>query len=397
MRRERIEALELTKEKVDSLIRSLEEEKAMIEELQMANSTNNAEWEMYQKVIDGVQTSIDNIKNGYKDLQTSAMGATDEFIKNEKALKLTKESLDKYNQAIKDSLELYQSEFFSEAGFPTLFKALNDDILGFGENFAVTFNTIAEIAQETFNFISELSNQRFQAQYENLAKEKEVALLFAGESASARAEIERQYEEKQKGIRRREFQAQKRMALFNIAVNGAQAIIATLARTPLPLGLPLVLATSALTAVQLGVVASQKVPEFWTGTDNAPQGLALTQERGREIITDSRGNIKSLGSDKGAELTYLNKGDKVFNAEKTMDMLMFDDSLNNMLNNSGISMPNIEVNTPKIDLQPVIDAIKNKDGFVFNYDQNGARMSRVTENQTIEYANRRAQGIGKIF
>jgi len=395
MRRERIEALELTKEKVDSLIRSLEEEKAMIEELQMANSTNNAEWEMYQKVIDGVQTSIDNIKNGYKDLQTSAMGATDEFIKNEKALKLTKESLDKYNQAIKDSLELYQSEFFSEAGFPTLFKALNDDILGFGENFAVTFNTIAEIAQETFNFISELSNQRFQAQYDNLAKEKEVALRFARESASAREEIERQYEQKQKEIRKREFKAQKQQALFNIAINGAQAIIATLARTPLPLGLPLILATSALTAVQLGVVASQKVPEYWMGTDNAPQGLALTQERGREIITDSRGNIKSLGSDKGAELTYLNKGDKVFNAEKTMDMLMFDNSLNNMLNNSGISMPNIELNAPKIDLQPVIDAINSKESAILNIDKSGFKTFVENGRNIKEITNNKVKFIGK--
>jgi tape measure domain-containing protein len=397
VRRERIEALELQKSKVDSLILSLEKEKAMIEELQIANSDNNEEWLMYQKVIDQVQTSIDNIKNGFKDLHDSAMLATDGLKANEEAVQSGKDKVDLYNQTVKDTLEIFQSEFFSEAGFPTLFKALNDDILGFGENFAVTFNTITEIAQEAFNYIANLSNQRFQSQYENLAKEKEVALMFAGESASAREEVERQFEEKQKAIRKREFQAQKRMALFNIAVNGAQAIIATLARTPLPFGLPLVLATSALTAVQLGVVASQKIPEFWKGTDNAPEGLALTQERGREIITDSRGNIKSLGSDKGAELTYLNKGDKVFNTDKTMEMLMFDNSLNNMLNNSGISMPNIEVNTPKLDLQPVIDAIKNKDSVVFNYDQNGARISRVTENQTIEYANRRAQGIGKIF
>jgi len=155
------------------------------------------------------------------------------------------------------------------------------------------------------------------------------------------------------------------------------------------LGLPFVLATSALTAVQLGVVASQKVPEFWTGTDNAPQGLALTQERGREIITDSRGNIKSLGSDKGAELTYLNKGDKVFNADKTMDMLMFDDSLNNMLNNSGISMPNIEVNTPKIDLQPVIDAINKKESAILNIDKSGFKTYLQNGNVKKEIENKR--------
>lgn len=59
---------------------------------------------------------------------------------------------------------------------------------------------------------------------------------------------------------------------------------------------------------------------FWTGTNYAPEGLAWTQEKGAEIITDKHGNIKSLGSGEGAQLTYLNQGDKVKTASETANI-----------------------------------------------------------------------------
>jgi len=60
---------------------------------------------------------------------------------------------------------------------------------------------------------------------------------------------------------------------------------------------------------------------FYTGTDNAPEGLAWTQEKGAEIIMDKHGNIKDLGSDGGAQLTHLSKGDKVLNAKRTQEFI----------------------------------------------------------------------------
>ena len=200
--------------------------------------------------------------------------------------------------------------------------------------------------------------------------------MFAGDSASAREEIERQAEEKRRAIQKREFQAKKQQALFNIAVDTAQAIIATLARTPLPAGLPLVIATGALGALQAGIVASQQMPAFWKGTDNAPEGMAWTQEKGREIITDKSGKIKSMGSDKGAQMTYLSKGDKVFNASET-EALMFNSSLNNMLLGSGIMMPKVEVSmdAEKItnEIKSLANTIANKPSFTLVKDAKGER------------------------
>ena len=51
------------------------------------------------------------------------------------------------------------------------------------------------------------------------------------------------------------------------------------------------------------------------GTDNAPEGFG--HRRKEEVIMDKHGNIKTLGSDGGAQLTHLSKGDKVLNAKRT--------------------------------------------------------------------------------
>jgi hypothetical protein len=60
---------------------------------------------------------------------------------------------------------------------------------------------------------------------------------------------------------------------------------------------------------------------FYKGTDNAPQGFAWVDEKGAEIHTDKHGNIKDFGSDSGARLKFLDKGDKIIPHEKSMQLL----------------------------------------------------------------------------
>lgn len=79
-------------------------------------------------------------------------------------------------------------------------------------------------------------------------------------------------------------------------------------------------ATTVLTSQAL-VQFLGNLSAFEKGTDNAPKGLAWTQEKGAEIITDKKGNIKSLGSNKGPSLTMLDAGDKVYNAQKSKSII----------------------------------------------------------------------------
>jgi hypothetical protein len=65
---------------------------------------------------------------------------------------------------------------------------------------------------------------------------------------------------------------------------------------------------------------------FEKGTQNAPEGLAFVDEKGAEMITDKKGNIKTFGTDGGPRLTYLESGDKVFTAAQTAnEMSRLDD------------------------------------------------------------------------
>ena len=70
-----------------------------------------------------------------------------------------------------------------------------------------------------------------------------------------------------------------------------------------------------------------------------------------------------MGDNKGARLTKLSKGDKVLNNAKTMDYLMFNNDLNNILTGNNISSPKVELNAPSVDLTPVVNAINNKPVF----------------------------------
>jgi hypothetical protein len=300
-------------------------------------------------------------------------------------------------------IQSFGQEFFSNAGFgetfdfflrmdengKTMFDKLGDLADGSKEKFAATFQAISESAQEAFNFISEASQRNFEAEYNRLEEQKNVALLFAGESAEARDEIERQYEQRRKEIARREAKAKKQQAIFNIAIDTAQGIMAAVMKSPLTGGLPWSAIVAAIGAAQIAMVSSQEIPQYWKGTDNAEGGLAWTQERGREIITDSQGRVKSLGSDKGAELTMLSKGDKVFTAEKSA--MMFDDSLNGMLLNNGIIMPKIEVSMDTQILGSKLDklsaTIASKESFSIVRDAKGERIYQRKQNERKELLN----------
>lgn len=292
-------------------------------------------------------------------------------------------------EQIEKQMRGFVDGFASKAGLSTTFDILQDGLEKYGENWKAKTVMIMESVQEMYNFISSMSQENFDAEYGRLEKQKDIALAFAGDSASARAEIEQQYEQRRKQIAKREAKAKKEQAIFNIGIDTAQAIIATLAKTPPPAGLPLAAFVAAIGAIQISMVASQNIPQYWTGTDNAEGGLAWTQERGREIITDSQGRIKSTGSDKGAELTMLSKGDKVFNAEKSA--MMFDNSLNSMLLNNGIVMPKIEVSMDTqilgSKLDKLSDTIASKESFSITRDAKGERIYQRNQNERKELLN----------
>lgn len=314
-------------------------------------------------------------------------------IKNAETLAKLKEATDSFiasfSKGFLSSQGLGAFDQFFDGTFQQRLESLKQSGAEMKEVFALYFESIAESAQQTFNKIFELSNQQFENEKANLQKERDIAIAFAGESASAKEEINRQYDERQREIRNREAKAKKQQALFNIIIDTAQGVVSALASGNIPLSI----AIGVIGALQAGIVASQPTPQFYKGTDNAPEGWAWTQEKGAEVITDKNGKLKSTGSNKGAQMTYLNKGDKVFTAEKSK--LMFDNGLNNILSSNGISGSKIEVNTPNIDVSGVIKAIENKASVNLSIDKGGLNAFVLNGHSRKEITNRRINGIGQ--
>ena len=115
------------------------------------------------------------------------------------------------------------------------------------------------------------------------------------------------------------------------------------------------------------------------------------------IQVDKNGKIKSLGSNKGAELTYLNKGDKVYTAQQSS--LMFDNGLNEILTSNGISMPKVDISVDNsltnAKLDKIAKAIENKDTLLVSRDIRGEKIFKVKNGTRQQMLNTRLK-IGKF-
>lgn len=313
-----------------------------------------------------------------------------------KASKETKELDNSLKQLFQTTANGALSSFGLDSLIPMFdgtFNSMWEKANTFNEKFAVGMKYIGDVAKQTFEFINQQQQMQFDQQYQRLEQERDIALLFAGESASAREEIERQYEDRRRAIQRRQAESQKKLAIFNSIVNTAQGVTSALATANIPLAVLI----GVLGAIQTTMIASQQIPQFAKGTDNAPEGWAYTQEKGAEIITDKSGKIKSLGSNKGAQLTYLNKGDKVYTAEQSS--VMFDNGLNEILTSNGISMPKLNINVDNsltnAKLDKIAKAIENKDTLLVSRDRRGEELYKLNKGNRQKLVNTRLK-IGKF-
>jgi tape measure domain-containing protein len=348
-KREKVEALKLEIKESESIVQWLQKQIKLNEDLK--ESTDGKD------VRKGIQDNIDFLKKALESLETDAVDPLQESAK--KALEEFKEYAESMGVVVKD--------------LPRDWKE--------------SFEEIASLVQEALFTVDMALENQFVKQMNRLEKEKNTALLFAGESATAREEIERQYEEKRLALEIKRFKQQQKLRVLESLINTASAVVEALPNIPLSVFV------GALGAAQTAFIAAQEMPQFFTGTDNAPEGWAWTQERGREIITDKQGKIKSLGNDKGATKTYLNKGDKVFTAQQS-EAIMFNSNLNSILENRGV-LPSTIINgglsKSEFDngINQLANVIKNKSTLELVKDRRGERIYEKSQGMKKELVNNR--------
>jgi hypothetical protein len=142
------------------------------------------------------------------------------------------------------------------------------------------------------------------------AKDKADQITAIEKTAAAK---KLQLEKEQRKIQVEQAKFQKAAQIVKIIGDTAAAIMATLAKTPPPAGLPLALLTGAIGAAQLAAVIAQPIPKYATGTGDKdhPGGLAIVGDGGKtEGVKLPDGTILKTRST--ATLVDLPKGSQVF-------------------------------------------------------------------------------------
>jgi len=324
--------LSSTLEQNKSFLQVLEEQVRIFTEAQKEVSDTSQEYKNFQNVIDGLRQSINLITDPSKVLKVDVSG----LEKTKKEIEYTEKSLEKMKEILNSFTDQFSEGFFSKAGLPTLFKIFRDEIKGFGVDASATALASLEAFQELYNFLNSASKKNFELEYERLAAQNRVALEFAGQNDVAKAEIERQGEERRKEIQVRELKAQKEIAKFNIAIDTAQAVISAFANPGGPAGVALAALAVVVGAVQLAAVNAQQIPQFWKGGET-PGGVVMVNDNPggvkgnnyKEVIQTPSGKvIKPQGRN---VLMNLPKGSQVF-----PDYNSWEQHLNSMLYGNGI-------------------------------------------------------------
>lgn len=128
----------------------------------------------------------------------------------------------------------------------------------------------------------------------------------------------------QVAIKTQEAVAQSQLEGSILASNPLTAALAPMAYAQIPIEI-------AIGAVSAAAILAKGLPKFELGTDSAPGGLALTDEKGAELYIKKDGSM-FMGSDEGANIKNIEKGTKIVPAHKKDAFLM-----ENMIAALGIS------------------------------------------------------------
>lgn len=259
-------------------------------------------------------------------------------------------------------LKLMDAEIKEEESNAKKSIEINRQVLSDIEKFT---NNINQLHKEIANIYDDISQKRIdliekegEAIDKNLQKELaaiDATVLAQDEKQRRIASAEAKAEAKRVANERRQIEQRRRAAAFEKAIS-ISTILSTIPimvvkafnETTGPVWLKAAAAASAglLGGAQLARAVAAPLPQYASGTDNAPEGLAIVGEKGRELKITPDGTV-SLTPAK-ASLDYLKKGTKIIPADKTEKII------------SQIGMygyPLIPINSTNDNSDKVIDAM----------------------------------------
>ncbi len=193
-------------------------------------------------------------------------------------------------------------------------------------------DAVLNLAQTALSSANEIVANRTQVRVDALNTElqaesdkKDRSIAIAGDDAQAKAFIEEAFAQKQRQIqkqiaveKRKQAVFEKATALTQAGINTALAITNALGSSIPPLSFILAALVGAAGAIQIAAIASRPIPQFFTGTKDSPEGLALIGDRGREIVKEP-GKAAYLAD--RPQYKYLKRHSIVYNNPETESLI----------------------------------------------------------------------------
>lgn len=233
-----------------------------------------------------------------------------------------------------------------------------------------------QASQSIFQILAQNRQATLDAELSSLNDRKNKQLANEELTAKQRAQIEESYRKKEAQLKLKAWLADRDAKVSEALINGALAvtnILATAKPSTWPIAIPF---AAASTALQVGVIASQKPPQFAKGTKDAPEGMALVGEEGPELV-------------------YLNKGSKVITHPETMAIM--DKYGVPAIPSISMDMPAFNVDNSNAGAQinykklgaAVANAMEKNPRVMVNIDKAGLHTFLLSKNRRIERLNNR--------
>lgn len=180
-------------------------------------------------------------------------------------------------------------------------------------------------------------------------------------TAEQREEIQRKQEESRKRLEKKRREEQRKQAIFNkalaivdVGINTALAIIKSVAASPLTGGQPWASIAAAIGAIQAAAIVAAPIPKYFRGTENHPGGLAEVGERRPEVIQEP-GKDPYIVRKRG--ILNLPKGTRVIPRLEEYDRMMRA-SATGIIQVSGKKLLEFQASHRYADSTPLIKAVK---------------------------------------
>ena len=276
---------------------------------------------------------------------------------------------------------------------------------GFAEGESQTFEEMQkdrakvreEILMSSVQLLSELGRGFTETKIQQLSDEsnalelqRQTQLENAKGDKDKEAQINAEFDKKQAAIKQKQFQAEQRGALFQIAINTGVAITKTAAQLGFVAAIPFMALALALGLAQAAFVKAQKPPKFAKGSKGLQKDTyAEVGEAGRELLFMPGGGVALAQESTKAVLP---KGTAIKTNKETEQILAANQLKASRENDiAARSYGELAILSQSIaeDRKSILDAVNDRDQYVFEVSKDGVKALMKNSRGTTTYLDNR--------